>query len=124
MAGDEGGAVLDADAALDRAFGDVARLPGHADHQRQQPAARPRRRRHHETRADRTSPSAQPATVPDQVFLGLIRGQNFGPPMKRPAKYPATSEPMTSSTSQMTQIRPNSGAQDDEGMPARQISAR
>ena len=28
----------------------------------------------------------QPATVPDQVFLGLTRGQNFGPPIARPAK--------------------------------------
>jgi hypothetical protein len=28
----------------------------------------------------------QPATVPDQVFFGLTFGQNFGPPMSRPAK--------------------------------------
>ena len=27
-----------------------------------------------------------PATVPDQVFFGLTRGQNFGPPRMRPAK--------------------------------------
>ena len=37
-----------------------------------------------------TSPTSaapiQPATVPDQVFFGLIAGQNFGPPSIRPAK--------------------------------------
>ena len=37
-----------------------------------------------------TAPTAaaatHPATVPDHVFLGLIAGQNFGPPRLRPAK--------------------------------------
>ncbi len=28
----------------------------------------------------------QPATVPVQVFFGLIAGQNFGPPAIRPTK--------------------------------------
>src|SRR5882762_10342261 len=30
--------------------------------------------------------AAKPPTAPAQVFLGLTRGQSFGPPMPRPAK--------------------------------------
>ena len=57
----------------------------------------------HEHGADKRR--ADPArSGPDHVFFGLTVGQNFGPPIIRPAKYPTTSVTTTTSTSQSIQL--------------------
>ena len=59
--------------------------------------------------------------MPDQVFLGLTRGQNFGPPKVRPAKYPAISEMITTSTTQEIQTSPASSRRIQTENPATRI---
>ncbi len=53
-----------------------------------------------------TADTTQPAAMPAQVFFGLTRGQNFGPPISRPAKYPAISVATTSRSANSNQTMP------------------
>ena len=44
--------------------------------------------------------------APAQVFFGLTRGQSFGPPMLRPAKYPPISVTHTTSRTKTSATKP------------------
>ena len=65
----------------------------------------------------------QPAIVPDQVFFGLTAGQNFGPPIRRPAKYPITSDAITTPNSHKMAGVPDSSRSTNSPCPATMIAS-
>ena len=87
MAGNDLAGILDAEAPLDRGLEEIAELRNHrknAAHISNSGPAFPRSSAAKPAATARLS--AKPPMAPAQVFLGLTRGQSFGPPMPRPAK--------------------------------------
>ena len=82
MAGNEVAGILDAEMALDRGFQEIAELATPPTATSAIATRRPHGHRTCDARqpAPATTPPTAPPIAPDQVFFGLTRGHNFGPP--------------------------------------------